>query len=110
MITVVELAVLVQHLQVECLGVLAAELEDVAHLDASGRLERVPAGGHASPARTSAASMVPSAVKSRPATRSMTCWPGLLAPVTHAVPDDDAGVEEVADPAAFRSPHAPGPM
>ena len=35
-----ELAVLVEHLEVERVGVLAAELEDVAHLDAAGGLER----------------------------------------------------------------------
>ena len=35
-----QLAVLVEHLEVERLGVLGAELEDVAHLDAAGRLQR----------------------------------------------------------------------
>ncbi len=53
--------------------------------------------GQASPSRTSAASIVPSGVKSRPATRSMTCEPGTLAPVTQRVPVDDARVDEVAD-------------
>ena len=38
-----ELAVLVEHLQAERLGVLAAELEDVADLDAAGGLERAAA-------------------------------------------------------------------
>ena len=37
--TVTELAVLVEHPEVERIGVLAAELEDVAHLDAAGRLQ-----------------------------------------------------------------------
>ena len=35
-----ELAVLVEHLEPERLGVLPAELEDVAHLDAAGQLQR----------------------------------------------------------------------
>ena len=35
-----ELAVRVEHLESERLGVLAAELEDVAHLDAAGQLQR----------------------------------------------------------------------
>ena len=42
--------------------------------------------GEGSPSRTSAASIVPSGVKSRPHTRSTTWWSGLSAPVTHAVP------------------------
>ncbi len=50
-----------------------------------------PQFGHSSPARTSAASIVPSAVKSRPATRSMTCLPGSLAPVTHRLPSTTRG-------------------
>ena len=40
-----QLAVLVEHLEVERLGVLGAELEDVPHLDAAGRLQAVPARG-----------------------------------------------------------------
>ncbi len=52
----------------EGIGVLAAELEDVADLDAARRDERCPdRPGDGSPSRTSAASMVPSGVKSRPA-------------------------------------------
>ncbi len=39
------LAVLVEHLEVERLGVLAAELEDVADLDASGHLQHTAAAG-----------------------------------------------------------------
>ncbi len=35
-----QLAVLVEHLQAQRVGVLAAELEDVAHLDPAGRLQR----------------------------------------------------------------------
>ena len=42
--------------------------------------------GAGSPSRTSAASIVPSGVKSRPATRSTTWWSALSAPVTQAVP------------------------
>ena len=45
-----------------------------------------PPSGEGSPSRTSAASIVPSGVKSRPATRSTTWRPGSSAPVTHAVP------------------------
>ena len=52
-----QLAVLVQHLQVERLGVLAAELEDVADLDAAGDAQRAAADRAGSPARTSAASI-----------------------------------------------------
>ena len=47
--------------------------------------------GQASPSRTSAASMVPSGVKSRPTTRSSTWDPGTSAPVTHAVPSTTRG-------------------
>ena len=54
--------------------------------------------GQGSPSRTSAASMVPSGVKSRPTTRSMTWLPSTSAPVTQRVPWDDPGVDEVADP------------
>ena len=39
-----------------------------------------------SPSRTSATSIVPSGVKSRPTTRSTTWWSSLSAPVTQAVP------------------------
>ncbi len=38
-----QLAVLVEHLEVEGLGVLGAQLEDVPHLDAARRLQAVPA-------------------------------------------------------------------
>ena len=41
--TVTVLAVLVEHREAERLGVLAAELEDVADLDAAGDLERAAA-------------------------------------------------------------------
>ena len=40
-----ELAVLVEHLEAERLGVLAAELEDVADLHAAGELDRAGAVG-----------------------------------------------------------------
>src|SRR5665811_147993 len=40
-----QLAVLVKNLEVECVGVLAPELEDVTHLDAAGGLERLTAAG-----------------------------------------------------------------
>ena len=43
------LAVLVEHVETERLGVLAAELEDVADLDAAGHLQRGAATGQASP-------------------------------------------------------------
>ena len=49
--------------------------------------------GRGRPSRTSAASIVPSAVKSRPATRSTTCRPGSFAPVTQRVPVDHARVD-----------------
>ena len=42
--------------------------------------------------------MVPSPVKSRPATRSNTCRPGSLAPVIQRGAGDDPGVEQVPDP------------
>ena len=45
-----------------------------------------PQVGHASPARTSAASIVPSGVKSRPATTLTACLPTSFAPVSQAVP------------------------
>ena len=45
-----------------------------------------PQTGHSSPSRISAAWMMPSAVKSRPATSPMTCRPGWSAPVTQAEP------------------------
>ena len=88
-----QLAVLVEHLEAERLGVLAPELEDVAHLDAARRLERAAAvaPGQGSPSRTSAASIVPSGVKSRPATRSMTWLPSTFAPVTQRVPSTIRG-------------------
>ena len=47
--------------------------------------------GEGSPSRTSAASMVPSGVKSRPATRPTTCLPFSSAPVIHAVPSTTRG-------------------
>ena len=53
--------------------------------------------GQGSPSRTSAASMVPSAVKSRPATRSSTWLPATLAPVTQRVPSTTRGSTQVAD-------------
>src|SRR5215213_9095727 len=49
----------------------------------------VSQAGHGSPARTPAASTVPSGVKSRPATTDVACWPGSFAPVSQA-PDRDA--------------------
>ena len=87
-----ELAVLVEHLEAERLGERAAELEDVAHLDAAGDLERrAPQTGQGSPSRTSAASITPSPSKSRPATRSKTWLPASLAPVTQRVPSTTRG-------------------
>ena len=80
------LAVGPERVQPEGVGVLAAELEDVPDLDAARRLEQAVAVRRRSPARTSAASMVPSGVKSRPTTRSTTWWSAWSAPVTHAVP------------------------
>ena len=47
--------------------------------------------GHGSPSRTEAASIVPSPVKSRPATRSKTCRPGSFAPVIQRVPSTTRG-------------------
>ena len=94
-----ELAVLVEHLEVERVGVLAAELEDVAHLDAARGLQgaAVARCGQGSPSRTSATSMTPSPEKSRPATRSSTWLPATSAPVTQRGALDDAGVEQEAD-------------
>ena len=53
--------------------------------------------GQGSPSRTSAASMVPSGVKSRPTTRSRTWEPGDVGAGHPAGALDDAGVDEVAD-------------
>ena len=67
--------------------------------------------GQASPSRTSAASMVPSGVKSRPTTMSMTCEPGTLAPVTQRVPSTMRGSTRKRMPdSSDSSPSAPGPM
>ena len=81
-----ELAVLVQHLQVQGLGVLAAQLEDVAHLDAAGGFQRAGSVRGRIACAHLDASMVPSQVKSRPATRPKTCLPASLAPVIQVVP------------------------
>jgi hypothetical protein len=70
----------------------------VAHLDAAGDQRAAAPSGQGSPSRTSAASIVPSGVKSRPATVD-DVLAGSLAPVTQRVPVDDARVDEVADPA-----------
>ena len=51
----------------------------------------VPQAGQGSPARTSAASIVPSGVKSRPHTTSIACRPGSFAPVSQAVPGTTRG-------------------
>ena len=53
--------------------------------------------GDGSPSRTSAASMVPSAMKSRPATRPTTCLPGSSAPVIHDVPVHHPGIDEISN-------------
>ena len=47
--------------------------------------------GAGSPARISAASIMPSGVKSRPQVRSKTCRPGSFAPVSHRVPATTRG-------------------
>ena len=71
-----QLAVLVEHLQAERVGVLAPELEDVAHLDAAGGLQdAVVAVGAGVAVADLGASIAPSPVKSRPATRSRTWLP-----------------------------------
>ena len=59
-------AVLGEHVGGEGIGVFAAELEDVADLDAARAASGPAPSGDGSPSRTSAASMVPSGVKSRP--------------------------------------------
>jgi hypothetical protein len=51
----------------------------------------VPQAGQGSPARTSAASIVPSGMKSRPATTFVACRPFSLAPVSQAVPGATRG-------------------
>jgi hypothetical protein len=63
-----ELADLVEHLAVQRLGARAAQLDDVAHLHAAGELQRTGAVGRGGAGSTSAASITPSQVKSRPAT------------------------------------------
>ena len=93
-----QLAVLVEHLEVERLGVLACRAGRCGPSRCRGRTRaRARSSGRRRRARTSAASMVPSAVKSRPATRSITCLPGSLAPVTQRVPSTTRGSSEVAD-------------
>ena len=69
-----------------------------------------PSTGHGSPSRTSAASMTPSAVKSRPATRSMTCRPVWSAPVTQRVPSTTRGSTTNRMPLGCFAPSTPGPM
>ena len=66
--------------------------------------------GQASPSRTSAASIVPSALKSRPTTRSSTWLPATSAPVTQRVPSTTRGSTTKRMPEAFFSPSTPGPM
>ncbi len=66
--------------------------------------------GQGSPSRTSAASMVPSGVKSRPATTSSAWLPGALAPVTQRVPSEIRGSTTNRMPEADSVPSAPGPM
>ena len=75
-------------------------------------VSRVPSSqfGQGSPSRTSAASMVPSGVKSRPATRSSTWLPATSAPVTQRVPSTTRGSTRYRMPEDFFSPSAPGPM
>ena len=67
-----------------------------------------PQAGHASPGRTSAASIVPSGVKSRPATRSTTWWPGWSAPVIQRVPATTRGSTRKRMPVADRLAEHPG--
>ena len=75
-------------------------------------VSRVPSSqlGQGSPSRTSAASMVPSGVKSRPTTRSMTWLPWTSAPVTQRVPWEIRGSTRKRIPDALFSPSARGPM
>ena len=76
----------------ERVGVLAAELEDVADLDAAGDPQRRRRrAGTGRPRGPRPPRSMPSAVKSRPATRSKTCRPGSSAPVTQAVPATTRG-------------------
>ena len=76
-----------ERVDLEDVGVAAPEFEDVPDLDAAPDLQlTAPPSGHGSPARTSAASIVPSGVKSRPATTLTACLPASFAPVSHAVP------------------------
>ena len=68
-----------------------------------------PHEGQASPSRTSAASMVPSAVKSRPATRSTTCRPGLVGTGHPGRALADPRVEQVADAGRLLAAEHTGP-
>ena len=68
-----------------------------------------PSRGQGSPARTSAASIVPSAVKSRPATRSSTWRPSSSAPVTQVVPSTTRGSTRNRMPDGVPRPERAGP-
>ncbi len=74
--------------------------------DSSG----LPQRGHGSPSRISAASIVPSGVKSRPATRSITWLPVVSAPVTQRVPSTTRGSTRYRMPVMPFSPSTFGPM
>ena len=64
--------------------------------------------GQGSPSRTSAASMVPSGVKSRPATRSSTWRAGHVGAGDPAGALDDPRVDQVADAGLVLLPQHPG--
>ena len=97
-----QLAVLVEDPEVERLRILLAELEDVAHLDAARTLEDVVTVRTGSPKRTSAASIVPSPVKSRPDEVDDVA-PGSFEPVTHRVPSEIVGRAGSGCPSCPRS-------
>ena len=66
------------HGEAEGLGVLAAELEDVADLDAAGDLQLLAVGGEVAGDAPRRRRCTPSGVKSRPATRPTTWRPVLV--------------------------------
>ena len=94
---------------VERLGVLGAELEHVADLDAAVDRQRRPAAGHGSPVTTLTRSAQWSTVKSRPSTAWRTWWSISFAPVTHGrrladerIGDDERRAGEVGADVALR--------
>ena len=104
------LAVLVERVEPERVGVLAAELEDVADLDAAARSRAADRSrAQRSPSRISAAPILPSGVKSRPRDDVGGVLAGLVGAGDPRAALDDERVDQVAD-LPRRSPQHCGPM